>query len=278
LKYPQFDKTQYNCLKHPGEVGEFLASAIKLEDRLKELEDKRSKLQKAKDTCPAVQRQGLLDSILEMITPEGEEGPAPSIALASAQYRRSLDPHLAPHERQRMRLRACLALMQHYGEFNAEKFEADFAKQFPNQESLRDDYRTAHKAATRKRREVEDHWDNAPSLFHKVPKAFAEFRLTDKFDEALMAEVILRRFLRDWKKRAPLFAVPVTIYGTAIFSLPAGMRDEWLSAYSALGLDRIQKRPYYQALKDKTHATRTNAIESLLAGQEAEPEEVLIDG
>src|SRR5690606_1367781 len=140
---------------------------------------------------------------------------------AAGAYKRTLDPHLAPSDRHRLRLKACLLLMQHYGEFAAEKFEKDFARLFPDQDSLKDDYRTAHKAAQRKKKEAEEHWSQAPTLFRKVPKSFSEFRVTEKFDEALMAEVIPRRFLRDWKKRAPMFGVPVTIYGTAIYSLPS---------------------------------------------------------
>lgn len=48
--------------------------------------------------------------------------------------------------------------------------------------------------------------------------------------------VFLRRFEEAWRERAKLFAVPVTVYGTAISSLPDEDKKAWQRAYDTLQL------------------------------------------
>src|SRR5690606_38714741 len=139
-------------------------------------------------------------------------------------------------------------------------------------------YRSAHRAVKRKEREIEEHWALAPSQFKAVPRTFGEFRQSEKCDERMLAEIILRKFYADCRRRAPAFAVPVNIYGYAIYSLPPQGKMEWLEAYQTLDLGSLKKRLCYQALRHEysQQGKKSKQIEGVLAGTSIEPEEVIL--
>jgi hypothetical protein len=71
-----------------------------------------------------------------------------------------------------------------------------------------------------------------------------------------VGELILRKFGRDWRQRAVLFAEPVSIHGTSIASMTPDRRKIWLNAYGKMGLEANLKTPYFQATFE---ARRTEA-------------------
>lgn len=94
--------------------------------------------------------------------------------------------------------------------------------------------------------------------FKYIPRVFSG--VTSRYKtNGQMCEFILQRFADDWRRRAPMFREPVTIYGVAIRTLPDRLRKIWSEAYEAYELSNIRKTIQYEALlSDITEKTEQN--------------------
>ena len=65
------------------------------------------------------------------------------------------------------------------------------------------------------------------------------------------------RFVKVWEDRARRFALPVSITGVAIHTMPSELRTIWSKAYDALGFKSLRKTPVYHPItSDERTLTR----------------------
>ena len=278
MKHPSFDKTQFNCIADPLSAAKFMAKADAIDASLKVMEARRDVLQREETASPLMLYQTLLD----IVQPFVDKAPDPTEALqrATVACQKSLVPHTSSLEVNSLHHSLGLTLLKQFGSFNVEAFKKAYEKLY-EKELLVDvtkKFREAHKQVYQKERQRTEHWAEPQSLLSKVPRAFGEFHLGDRFTEKDMASVILRTFAKTWRYRAPLFRVPVSIYGTAIFTMDKDRKDTWLAAYEALELGKITKRPVFTELREvHTTALKPKQLSDVLAGVDEE-KEIVIDG
>jgi hypothetical protein len=257
LKYPPFNNSDYACLKSPLTAAEFCLKLEALEDRKASLELERQQVE-AQSKCSLLSvKESVLNDVASIIRTCDQE-----------QRRVELGGHL-------MNLKTCLSrggiandrrrhssaeILRLYARFDVDAFAADldhYIAASGDGQGLRESLQKITGSIGRATREINAHWEKVEDLFHTIPLNWRDHRVgvpehSPEREQALqrerrrMAERILRAFVRDWRDRAGMFEVPVTVNGIAIHTLPAHRRADAQQAYEKLQLGQIPKKPCYK--------------------------------
>lgn len=138
-------------------------------------------------------------------------------------------------------------IMNLYFAFPVKEFETDYHEVFHDEctnnvsQKRLDKLRKALEKAKADVEATDWRKGDAGAWFKAIPNRFRDRRVHPGFKREAMARHIVESFVADWRHRAVKFAVPVSITGVEIATMPRQMGDIWLRAYKGLGLDKAAK-------------------------------------
>lgn len=253
LRYPSWDTSKYNCL-HPSLNG-VRVRAVVLE-KIQEQERLTKELDSLRNAVPA--GNALCDSLVKMV---GERIGRPISSQDRLEWVRKAVPAIqgAILEHQAYpttsRVDGLIGeLHKVYMAFNRQQFIDDFKVVFKGEKS--EDHTERIEELELKVLECDEfiarEWpmteEHMAPFFRAghIPKAWQSLRVTPKMSDVQIGTRVIDAFMADWKERAPLFSVPVTINGIAIASLPRQAdKDTWAELYNFLRLGTLPKRVFY---------------------------------
>lgn len=210
---------------------------------------------------------GCKDSILQALADLGQsQDRFTALSALVDRYRTTMRGpfDVAAKERREHALNQVLRL---YGQFDVASFEEDcdlLAIERGEDTNAQKAMASLHGKIGQTTRKINGIREDVLRCFHEVPVRWRTYRRKpDKKQELEMADRIVRHFASDWRTRAPLFEVPVTVTGYAIHTLPSHKRRVAEEAYNLLELGALRKRPYY-----KFHVSHEPEIEASQAPHE----------
>lgn len=248
LRTPNFDKSAYNCLNQDLSAVQYWLDLQSLLGKLDEAEAAKVALLNGH----TAQHDQLCREVLDQISRECAHQKFRTDRV-SALVSRLIHCRQFPqaHSHEISRLLSELLLL--YAKFDTDLLKADWADLFGTDGAASEITKLNGKTGGLKK--------HLGELRKRLPQCFADGTIPERWKgivapadstspdtQTTLAEIIINRFVLDWRLRAPLFGVPVTIYGTDIHTLGDASRGRWEAAYKALGLAPGLK-PTYAAIK-----------------------------
>lgn len=275
LKYPAFDRNEYN----------FVSSDLTIVDvalRYKESVDKINALTVERNTKAlreSTDVSHLVDEVVAMakvlnLYEKNEVKRVDQLRMSVKRYQELKGagystPILANE------IRAIVGdVARHYFTFDIKKFRDDVSKcieiDASVQEPLKKELQSLHGKIVAEKEKLKQILDSVATccVSGVLPKAFkGRKRVTGKptseqvqLDRSF-AEFILSCFVTDWKERASMFTIPVTVTGIAIGTMSGPKRDLWFGAFNKLGLNKVvNTRPVYMWIKDDGSVSKSGQI------------------
>ena len=254
MRYGPFIAAEYECLNDDYEGPRFMYDLIQLEIEKAECENV---LKNGRVTGPRfiefrsqIERQML--SMIESRPKGCDRG------RTLAGRAKELRTHLANNGKT---MPAYTDIFFMYAGWDSDSFRKDFAEYVhTDDEKLRDKSISANKKRaediSKNLADVRKSVDLEETYFRFVPQIFRGRVITNDFSRADMADFILRSFVGDYLTRSRCFAVPVTIYGISIATLPDKQRRIWQNIHKQMKIEEINKvamyRPRRSGIKTET--------------------------
>ena len=274
LKYPNYSREQFRCIKSPLGAAKLLKKVKTIELRKTRYENSAKVLMKtlqgAEDFIKVSEQY--VSRLRKHCEHEGRTPAQRKYELScllrdllrSVQYPAAVGGHE----------RLAFTLLGLYGAFDDNEFTNDLFQiandQHPDTVKDVGELDRAQAEIQRAERDLKNAWEDGAEVFDSVPLVWHDDptplrTIPEAEHERIRArnvERILREFGKEWKLRAPLFSEPVTIVGIAIGSLPHKKRKEWEEAYNVLDLGDIPKRLYFTSIRyEMSEAEKWAAVE-----------------
>lgn len=242
-----YDRNEYACLNPNLSCVRYILDLIQCDKEIAEAED----ALKNAETAALCKGKGLLKALLERM--KGFDKPIiEEREVARVNLFRSLLSRDANPINERELDRTAENLYVSFAKLDSKAFEEFFKTQFAlevaeSAEATKEVQSARGKrtnARSRRKRIVSEAMENA--FRDGVPNRFRDRSVGLDLTQEQMCEYILMSFYRDWKDRAPLFEVPVSVTGVGIYSMGAERRETWFRAYQAFGLDKLKRSNVFQ--------------------------------
>lgn len=248
LQYPGYDQSEFGCL-NKDLAGIFAYTRyLEIDGRIRTLRD-----QIAAITSLPPDGLALLDDIQSWMLRimsrmwKKEERPKVLDGLRQAFIEAGRKVSLPTDQLDLAKEKAAREIMNLYFTFDMKAFETDYQEIYFDEctndatpkklEKLRSALEKAEKEA------ADSDWKKSDPMkwFSSVPSRFRDRRIHKDFNRESMCRFIIETFVTDWRHRAVRFAVPVSVNGVSISTMPRSMSDVWLKAYKGLGLDKLER-------------------------------------
>lgn len=270
LKYPPFERTDYNCLNPTLSCVRSILDLISCDKEIAEAEAALTTAKIAAKTQGTGLQKALLEAMKGFDTPIVEE----RVMARINNFRSLLGRQQSPINDRELH-RCAENLYTDFAKLDKKGFEEWFKEKYADEIATSVEYTKATQSArgtltAAKQRRKQIIADAIANDFRDgVPTRFRDRRQGDGTTWEEMAELILMSFYRDWKDRAPLFDIPVSVTGVAIYSMNEKRRETWFRAYQALGLDKLPRRSVFQYLVDPSEGDEPLAVSVLRGGDTA---------
>jgi hypothetical protein len=133
-----------------------------------------------------------------------------------------------------------LRLLVNYGRIDFKELQNDLEEVFIDKilksDQSSEQYRACIQRVAAYQGFITKHEKDVPKLFNGgIPLTWRTYQTTEE-GMIEFGVLIVSKFIEEWRKRATLFDVPVTINGTAIHTLPTARKEVWKTAFSDLKL------------------------------------------
>lgn len=256
--YPRWDQSKYNCI-NPDLSG--VHAMLKLEKYEKEHRELETELAQLRNrNLEGEDLRESLESTIKKLVEERKDSHARFRELVEnfrrdrSAYERTRDPVSYQNSESAAFSLLCSFMSFDYGQFLQiyREFYGDELKKNPTARRRKD----IERALATNRTKQSQVWSNTKiTMYFKgegargIPNRWGSLSVRNGNTKREISKQIYREFMKDWRERARLFRIPVTINGVAISTLPREMRESWHKAYRAVGLHEIKKNPIYMPRK-----------------------------
>lgn len=270
LQYPQYNLSEYGCLNK--DLGGIFSYTKYLEIRAR-IDMLRQQIKDITSLPPS--GIALMDEIqavmLRIMSRHYKKEDRPKVLEGlRKEFMEVLQKTSLPREEfEEAKERVVRNIMNLYFGFNMSDFEKDYHDIFFEEctnESTPKRLKALQDALAKAEKEAADSdWmkTDPANWFTIIPNKFRDRRVHDTFKKQDMGRFIIESFVADWRHRVVKFAVPVSITGVSISSMPREMSHTWLKAYKGLGFDKLELRGLYIPrpcdIRDKREAPPANA-------------------
>lgn len=244
LQYPNFDPKEFACLKQDLSCVTWWLELDRLNKQMEALQATKRDL----ETSAPLAAEQIKTSVLagfNGMSPEARLG-----MLQSAYNDLTTTPtHLLGLGGRRGDIREIL--LKAYAVVDVAALEADWAKVSSGAEQQKK-LKSVEGRMGPVQNNINKHRGTLAKCFvgDSLPSAWSRVSLPQDVADgpALLGTMVVAAFITAWRSRSQYFNVPVTITGIDIRSLASKERGIWVSAYIALGLPDVPKRPHYFAI------------------------------
>lgn len=246
LSYPNFSRSEYSFLNQNLCIVDYFLQLATVDAEIASLKTQLEDARKAVKT----QGKGLQKAVLDEVKAY-EDFTKIDGTKGIEDYRRCV---LGPYNpiTQDKKDRAIARIFQSYAKFDTKAFDEDFKAVYAD-EILRtaECKKEVQSLTTRLNFQITKRNELIADAMVNVfvsgpPKKFSTTQITDDFTAEQMTELIIKRFVEDWKYRVGKFEVPTTVTGVGIYTLSPARREVWMDAYRKLNLDKIKRTRGYQ--------------------------------